>query len=94
MEQVKDGLSPEAGMAVDELYLEMMMGGYECRAPDPEVGRLDAAVFKRGRCGRCGEGREGELKEGVLTFHPFFKERPRSYRCFVICGKCGYTREV
>ena len=70
---------------VDGLYQEMVAAGYVCRAPSEEVGALDALIFERGKCLACG---------GDVKYHPFWMESPRSYRPFVVCVACGYTREV
>ena len=71
----------------EDLYQEMVAAGYLPQAPSEEVGMLDALVFERGKCSSCGE-------KGGLAFHPFWRESPRSYRPFVVCVACGYTREV
>ena len=77
--------TPEAGAVIDRLYLGMREDGYEVGGPSEEVERMDRVIYEGGECRRC---------EGRVTFHPFFQATPRSYRTFVVCPLCGWTRGV
>ena len=63
--------------------------GYRPVAPPasswPGGRNIDAAVCRTTRCDRCGQR--------GLTYTPFFRAAPRSYRAFAVCPGCGHTVE-
>ena len=69
----------------DNLYVEMIGGGWTPRAPDLEVGIHDGELFERRPCSRCG---------GRVSYHPFSKAG--KYKAFVVCVEagCGFVEEV
>jgi hypothetical protein len=77
------GLKQEIGA----LYAEMGASGYSFCAPSEEVEALDHLIFTGRRCKHCGI-------EDATSYHPFWRENPRSYVIFVVCDFCGWVEEV
>lgn len=71
---------------IDRLFEYMAEQGHAPQSPDFETEVLDRQIFESGCCLECGCD--------DVKFYPFFKATPRSYRPFVVCGECGWEREV
>ncbi len=61
---------------------------YRPRPPRPRLvdgGSIDAKVCARATCSNCGHR--------GLTYRPFVREEPYSYRAFAVCPRCGASEE-
>lgn len=76
-----------SGYDLEEIRADLLARGYEERAPDEESYAIDNQVTLESACSDCGSQ--------LLTYHPFSRENPRSYKALVKCGNpdCGLIEE-
>lgn len=63
---------------------EMVSSGYRMIPPSTQAGVMDAEVVKSIPCGECG---------GEMTYYPFFRQTPCSYRPVAFCNSCKNWEE-